>query len=74
MSPDVAKAFYAQIPGSKVAPKDIGDGFYTFPCSTQLGQISIGFGDKQYPIDAKDFNLGAATEYVLAGFDCPSID
>ncbi|KAG8875096.1 Type I transmembrane sorting receptor [Tulasnella sp. 332] len=56
-----AKALYAKIPGAKAAPADIGAGFYTYPCSANLGTVSIGFGSKQYAINPSDFNLGQAT-------------
>ncbi|KAG8888881.1 hypothetical protein FRB98_006546 [Tulasnella sp. 332] len=56
-----AKALYAQIPNSAPAPKEVGDGFFTFPCNATLAPISLQFGSKQYAMDSRDFNLGQAT-------------
>ena len=52
-----AQALYAAIPGSKSASKTVGDGFYTFPCSSQA-TVSLTFGGRSFNIDPKLFNLG----------------
>ncbi|KAG9040734.1 Type I transmembrane sorting receptor [Tulasnella sp. UAMH 9824] len=57
-----AKKFYASIPGAKSASSTIGDGFYTYPCSTSLKSITISFGSTKYAIDPVDFNLGPVSE------------
>ncbi|KAI0088975.1 acid protease [Irpex rosettiformis] len=51
------KAFYAAIPGSKNAQRTVGDGFYTFPCSS-TATVSLTFAGRSFNIDPKLFNLG----------------
>lgn len=59
--PAVAKAIYAKIPGAKPAPSQ-GDGFYSFPCSTNpKPAVSLNFGGQLYGIDPLDFDLGPET-------------
>ncbi|KAG9008419.1 hypothetical protein FRB90_008903 [Tulasnella sp. 427] len=62
VTPAVAKELYSKIPGSSPAPKDVGDGFYTFPCNADIGEVSFVFGGKHYPINSQDFNLGAVSD------------
>lgn len=45
---------------------------YTYPCDATLGDISLGFGSKKYAINAKDFNLGPVSEYVLMALSNPT--
>lgn len=52
----------SQIPDALPAPKEVGDGFYTFPCNATLAPISLQLGSKQYAVDPRDFNLGQATK------------
>ncbi|KAG8894254.1 hypothetical protein FRC01_013066, partial [Tulasnella sp. 417] len=66
-----AKKFYASIPGAKDASATVGDGFYTYPCSTNLGTIAISFGNTKYAINPADFNLGAVSECVAFVNDGP---
>lgn len=51
------QAFYAAIPGSKSAFSTIGNGFYTFPC-TSTPTVSLTFSGRSFNIDSKYFNLG----------------
>ncbi|KAG9003878.1 Type I transmembrane sorting receptor [Tulasnella sp. 427] len=53
-----AKKLYAAIPGAKDASSTVGAGFYTYPCSSSLGAITISFGSTKYAINPADFNLG----------------
>ncbi|KAG8901352.1 hypothetical protein FRC00_007698 [Tulasnella sp. 408] len=62
-----AKKFYASIPGAKNASSTVGDGFYTYPCSTSLKSITISFGNTKYAINPVDFNLGPVSECVFPG-------
>ncbi|KIO28276.1 hypothetical protein M407DRAFT_22486 [Tulasnella calospora MUT 4182] len=56
-----AEKFYASIPGAKNASSTVGDGFYTYPCSTSLGSITLSFGNTSYAINPAEFNLGPAS-------------
>lgn len=56
-----AKALYKAIPGSKDASKTIGDGFYTFPCSSSQ-TVSLTFGGKAFSISPQLFNLGRVSK------------
>ncbi|KAG9043649.1 hypothetical protein FS837_009309 [Tulasnella sp. UAMH 9824] len=58
----VADELYSQIPGAAPAPKNVGDGFYTFPCNSAMGTVSFNFGGKSYAINPQDFNMGAVQE------------
>lgn len=49
--------FYASIPGSKNAYATVGNGFYTFPCSSTPA-VSLAFSGRSFSIDSKYFNLG----------------
>ncbi|KAG8940969.1 Type I transmembrane sorting receptor [Tulasnella sp. 424] len=72
VSKEIAKAFYEQIPDTRPASEDWGEGAYAFPCDSvdKLGKISFGFGGKRYEIDARDFNAGPETEMTpLTGDD-----
>ncbi|KAG8898224.1 hypothetical protein FRC00_003085 [Tulasnella sp. 408] len=60
-----AKKFYASITGAKNASSTVGDGFYTYPCSTSLKSITISFGNTKYAINPIDFNLGPVSECVF---------
>ncbi|KAG9023565.1 hypothetical protein FS837_005718 [Tulasnella sp. UAMH 9824] len=66
VSKQIAKAFYDQIPHSRPASKDWGEGSYAFPCDSanDIGTISFGFafGDQQYAIDIRDFNAGPESD------------
>ncbi|KAI0083858.1 aspartic peptidase domain-containing protein [Irpex rosettiformis] len=52
-----AKAFYASIPGSKNAVASVGNGFYTFPCSSTQ-TVSLTYSGRSFNIDPQHFNLG----------------
>ncbi|KIO20364.1 hypothetical protein M407DRAFT_29996 [Tulasnella calospora MUT 4182] len=62
VSTAAAEELYNQIPGASPAPKDVGDGFYTFPCDAPIGTVSFVFDGKPYAINPQDFNLGALQE------------
>ncbi|KAK3186924.1 hypothetical protein K4F52_004368 [Lecanicillium sp. MT-2017a] len=47
VSPDLAKSFHAQTPGSAEYP-DGGEGMYRFPCDSQL-DITFTFAGKRFP-------------------------
>jgi len=49
-------ALYSQIPGSQQLPGDLA-GYYGFPCNC-TSSVTMGFGGKSWPIDARDMNLG----------------
>lgn len=51
------RQFYAAIPGSKDASATVGQGFYTFPCSTTQ-KVSFTFGNRAFSISPNLFNLG----------------
>ncbi|KAI0696817.1 aspartic peptidase domain-containing protein [Cytidiella melzeri] len=52
---------YAQIQGSKPASKSIGQGYYTFPCSS-TPNVSFTFGGKAFNIAPNLFNLGRVSK------------
>ncbi|KAG8991856.1 hypothetical protein FRB94_012210 [Tulasnella sp. JGI-2019a] len=52
----LARSFYSKIPGSQQA-NQYGDGFYTYPCNSQL-TISLKLGPNTYAMNTADFNLG----------------
>lgn len=55
--------YFTQIPGAQAAGQDVGDGFYTYPCNAELGDITVSFGDgKSYAVNPADFNLGPVSE------------
>ncbi|KZO97529.1 acid protease, partial [Calocera viscosa TUFC12733] len=56
--PSAVAAFYASIPGSAPAPKDVADGFYTFPCSAPPQDVAFTMGGVDYLMDPGNFNLG----------------
>ncbi|KAF9050163.1 aspartic peptidase domain-containing protein [Panaeolus papilionaceus] len=56
-STDVA-AIWAAVPGS--APSQVNQGFFTFPCDTQV-TVTLSFGGKAWPISTQDMNLGPET-------------
>jgi cathepsin D len=60
-STNVAK-FYKSVPGAKAAGASVGDGYYTFPCSSVPSNISISFGGKKFTISPDVFNLGQVSE------------
>ncbi|KAG8934118.1 hypothetical protein FRC01_005017 [Tulasnella sp. 417] len=57
----VASAIYRQIPGARQADAEYGEGFWTYPCNSNLN-IQLGFGDNYFALNPVDFNLGR-TEY-----------
>ncbi|KAI0339816.1 acid protease [Trametopsis cervina] len=60
--PDViAKDFYALIPGSKDATFERGEGFYTYPCASQL-TVALSFSGRPFSMHTDDFNLGKLSE------------
>ncbi|KIO22918.1 hypothetical protein M407DRAFT_27560 [Tulasnella calospora MUT 4182] len=72
VSKKIAKALYDQIPNSRAASEDWGEGSYAFPCDSvgDIGTISFGFGNEQYAIDPRDFNAGPesdGSEYCVGG-------
>jgi len=58
-SSDVA-AVWAQVSGSQKATDSDLQGFYTFPCDTDV-QVSFAFGGKSWSISTLDMNLGQVT-------------
>ncbi|KIM26783.1 hypothetical protein M408DRAFT_177621 [Serendipita vermifera MAFF 305830] len=56
------KAFYAKIPGSADASSTVGEGFYTFPCSTTLPAVSFTIGGKALTMAASSINFGPVSE------------
>lgn len=64
VSKKIAKALYDQIPKSRAASEDWGEGSYAFPCDSvsDIGTISFGFGNEQYAIDLRDFNAGPESD------------
>lgn len=54
---DAVSKFYSQIPGAQPAFDTVGQGMYTFPCSS-VPTISFTFGGKAFPISQDDFNMG----------------
>ncbi|PFH52669.1 hypothetical protein AMATHDRAFT_139688 [Amanita thiersii Skay4041] len=48
--------FYAAIPGAQDASSEIGEGFFTFPCSS-VPNVSMTFGGRAFSI-TNTFNLG----------------
>jgi len=60
-----AEAFYSQISGAGQAPAEVGEGFYTLPCSTMengLGTVAFVFGGQSFAVNPSDFNLGPVDE------------
>lgn len=51
------RQFYAAIPGSRDASATVGQGFFTFPCST-TAHVSLTFGGRAFSISPSLFNLG----------------
>lgn len=50
--PAVARAFYAQIPGS--TPSTTIEGSYIIPCSTPFSSLALVFGGVRYEIPRRD--------------------
>ncbi|KAI9633852.1 aspartic peptidase domain-containing protein [Dioszegia hungarica] len=56
--PRIASQFYAQIPGSEPASQ-YGEGFFQYPCKADAElKLRIGFNNKGFDWNVKDFNLG----------------
>lgn len=51
-----------QVPGAKSASSTVGDGFYTYPCNSKLGSISLVIDGASYAVNPADFNLGAVSQ------------
>jgi aspergillopepsin I len=58
VSPDVAKAFYSEVPGAKIS-----DGGYVYPCNTSLPTLALGVGD-QYSVVLEPEALTYAVDSV----------
>lgn len=60
---------YAQIPGAAAGTGNF-DGFYTFPCNTQVN-VEMTFGGRSWPISPADFIAGqvSATQCMGAFFE-----
>lgn len=56
---DEVQAFWQAVPDS--APVPGMEGFFSFPCKTNL-DVSISFGGKSWPISSADMNLGAVED------------
>jgi cathepsin D len=54
---DAVDAFWAQVDGA-VALTGANQGFYAFPCSTNL-EVTISFGGSSWPIHPNDMNFGS---------------
>lgn len=54
------KALYAKIPGAK-EDASIGAGFYTFPCSATLPEVSFTFAGKDFPFTST-LNFGPVSQ------------
>lgn len=52
------QAFYSQISGSRSASSVGMDGYYLFPCNSNLN-IQMTFGGKSWSMNTQDFNLGS---------------
>ncbi|KAI0663368.1 acid protease [Cubamyces menziesii] len=61
---DAVRAIYEAIPGS--AEVSSMQGFYAFPCSTDV-QVSLAFGGKSWPISSADMNLGRISASMCVG-------
>jgi cathepsin D len=58
---DDVSAIYAAIPNAGPVTESGGEGFFQFPCSTDVS-VTLSFGGKAWPISSEDMNLGAVTE------------
>ncbi|KAJ7312930.1 acid protease [Mycena albidolilacea] len=58
---DDVSAIYAAIPNAGPVTAAGGEGFFQFPCSTDVS-ITLSFGGQAWPISSEDMNLGAVTE------------
>ncbi|KAK7023139.1 peptidase A1 domain-containing protein [Favolaschia claudopus] len=54
---DDVKAIYAAIPNSAPVNQRGGQGFFQFPCSTNIN-VTLSFGGQAWPISSQDMNLG----------------
>ncbi|KAK7052115.1 peptidase A1 domain-containing protein [Favolaschia claudopus] len=54
---DDVKAIYAAIPNSAPVNQRGGQGFFQFPCSTDVN-VTLSFGGQAWPISSQDMNLG----------------
>merc|ERR1711939_853354 len=48
---------FDQIPGSRPSEDPMYEGYYIFPCTTEV-RVSMTFGGQTWPISSSDFNLG----------------
>ncbi|KAI5116280.1 hypothetical protein M0805_009931 [Coniferiporia weirii] len=55
------KKIYAAIPGSADASSTVGDGYYTFPCSSVPDNVAMEIGGTKFTLSADTINLGAVS-------------
>lgn len=56
------KAFYKKIPGSKDASSTLGEGIYTFPCSTTIPSVTFTINGKALSVASSALNFGPVQE------------
>ncbi|KAJ6498541.1 acid protease [Mycena vitilis] len=54
-------AIWAAVPGASAVPDQGGQGFFQFPCSTDVS-ITLSFGGQAWPISSTDMNLGQISQ------------
>ncbi|KAH8929211.1 acid protease [Atractiella rhizophila] len=64
--PADVQTIFAQIPGSTPSTEPQFQGYYEYPCSTQVN-VSFTFGGVDYSIDPVDFNLGRVRDQTCLG-------
>ncbi|KAJ6482527.1 aspartic peptidase domain-containing protein [Mycena sanguinolenta] len=58
---DGVAAIWAAVPGASAVKEQGGEGFFQFPCTTDVS-IALSFGGQAWPISTQDINLGALQE------------
>ncbi|KAF8201354.1 aspartic peptidase domain-containing protein [Mycena galopus ATCC 62051] len=58
---DGVAAIWAAVPQASAVKEQGGEGFFQFPCSTQVN-VTLSFGGQAWPINPEDMNLGPVEE------------
>ncbi|KAJ7240855.1 aspartic peptidase domain-containing protein [Mycena haematopus] len=58
---DGVAAIWAAVPGAGPVQEQGGEGFFQFPCSTEVS-VTLSFGGQAWPISSQDMNLGVVEE------------
>ena len=62
VDPTSAREIYADIPGSRNAANEIGEGFFTVPCNEIPTDVTFEVAGKSFALSADTFNFGQLEE------------